>query len=257
MPRLSAGLAGLRHALSRRFLLKIKRASHRANARLILPQARRVLVVAPHMDDEVIACGGTLLLLIAQGAEVHVAFVSDSSAGLADPALAADLISTRRAEAARVSGLMGFSGTSELGFPDSRLYQQEDAIAGRLSEEIRRVDPDLLLCPFPSDAHSDHMSCAASTARAALDLRWSGSVLAYEVWTPLWPNVAVDITAVAERKVEAINLYASQMADRDYATAALGLNRFRGLPHAVACAEAFYLSDVKDFARLAALLDVI
>ena len=65
----------------------------------------------------------------------------------------------------------------------------------------------------------------------------------------------VDITAVAERKAEAIRLYASQMEDRDYAAGTLGLNRFRGLPHRVDFAEAFHRCDRAAFARLADLLD--
>src|SRR5260221_14479107 len=80
--REAKSLRALRGALARRFLLKLKRATHRAPAELIVPTAKRVLVVAPHMDDEGIPCGGTLILLAEQGAEIHVPFATDSSAGL-------------------------------------------------------------------------------------------------------------------------------------------------------------------------------
>ena len=250
-------LASLRHALSRRFLLKIKRATHRANAQLIVPEGRRVLVIAPHMDDEAIPCAGTLLQLIAAGAEVHVAFVSDSSAGLQDPALAAQLIGVRRAEARAVSDFLGFTQIHELGFPDSQLVRHEDAIATRLVETLAQTKPDLVLTPFPTDAHSDHMACASSVASAMQRARCDGTILAYEVWTPLWPNVAVNITAEAEKKSLAIRLYASQIADRDYAAAALGLNRYRGLAHAVEFAEAFYRCERHEYARISRMLDEV
>jgi N-acetylglucosamine malate deacetylase 1 len=81
--------------------------------------------------------------------------------------------------------------------------------------------------------------------------------MAYEVWTPLWPNVTVDITPFADRKAEAIRLYMSQVADRDYTGATLGLNRFRGLVHAISYGEAFYKSDVAGFTRLTAMLDEV
>lgn len=244
-----------RAALARRFLVKLKRATHRSPPELIIPRAESVLVVAPHMDDEVIACGGTLLQLVGQGAKVHVVFASDSSAGLRDPDVAARLRSIRQQEALRVRDYAGFAETIELGFPDGRLHQHEADLSSALAREFLRVRPDLVFCPFPGDGHSDHMSCSWATARAARLCRWSGSVLAYEVWTTLWPNVSVDITAVAERKAEAIRLYASQVADRDYVAGALGLNRYRGLSHSIAYAEAFHRSDLAGFERLTALLD--
>lgn len=245
----------LRHALARRFLLKIKRATHRANAQLIEPRAQRVLVVAPHMDDEVIPCGGTLLRLHAAGAQVHVVFVSDSASGLVDPEAARTLMRVRQAEAAQVRELMRFSEVTQLGFPDASLTAHEAAIADRLEALLTGFAPDLLLVPFPSDSHADHMACAASVALATRRSEWKGVILAYEVWTPLWPNVVVDISDVAEQKAEAIRLYASQVADRDYVSATLGLNRFRGLPHRVAFAEAFYRCDRGEFATLTAMLD--
>src|SRR4051794_15385370 len=100
--RKASGIRAVRGALARRFLLKLKRATHRAPAELIVPTAKRVLVVAPHMDDEVIPCGGTLLLLREQGAEIHVTFATDGSAGLKSAEAAKRLTVTRRAEAQQV-----------------------------------------------------------------------------------------------------------------------------------------------------------
>ena len=252
----ATSLRALRGALARRFLLKLKRATHRSQAELIVPSARRVLVVAPHMDDEVIPCGGTLILLREAGAEIQVVFATDSSAGLPLAAAAKALTETRRSEARAVSELVGFS-FAELGFPDGQLHKHEEALTETLRQQIEQTSPDLIFCPFPADAHSDHMSCAAALSRAASAAAPSVTILAYEVWTPLWPNVAVDISSVAERKKEAIALYRSQAEDRDHAAAALGLNRFRGLPHRVEFVEAFFRASPTDFARIAALLNEI
>ena len=249
-----SSLRTLRGALARRFLLKLKRATHRAPVDLIVPTARRVLVVAPHMDDEVIPCGGTLILLAQQGAEIHVTFATDSSGALKSAEAAARLIAVRRAEAQEVSRYVGFV-SNELGFPDGQLHRHEPMLTKRLAQQIDRLGPDLIFCPFPADAHSDHMSCASAVARAALETKPDATILAYEVWTPLWPNVAVDISHVAERKEEAIRLYRSQIEDRDHAAAALGLNRFRGLPHSVQFAEAFFRASPREFSSLTSLLD--
>src|SRR5208283_1519588 len=45
------------------------------------PAAESVLVLAPHMDDEVIGCGGTLAKHAARGASITVAFLTDGAAG--------------------------------------------------------------------------------------------------------------------------------------------------------------------------------
>ena len=255
--RIAMRLRALRGALARRFLLKVKRATHLGPIRIVVPRADRVLVISPHMDDEVISCGGTLLLLGDQGAEIHVAYATDSSSALRDHGKAKAMSAKRRAEAKRVSEFMRFASTTELGFPDGKLCQNETALTEKLTELVRRHNPELILCPFPADAHADHMSCASALATAAVRAGSTASILAYEVWTPLWPNVAVDISEIAARKEQAIRIYESQVEDRDYASAALGLNRFRGMVHSVKHAEAFLEAEPAQFARLASLLDEV
>jgi LmbE family N-acetylglucosaminyl deacetylase len=245
----------IRAALARRFLLKLKRATHRSQPELITLGASEVMVIAPHMDDEIIGCGGTLLRLIEGGANVHIVFTTDSSAAVRDASLRRQVTAARRAEALRVRDYAGFAGITELGFPDGGLSRHEPKLSSRLAEEFSRISPDTVFCPYPGDGHGDHMSTAWATADAARLGGWTCSIVAYEVWTPMWPNICVDITSVADRKATAIRLYESQVENRDYASAALGLNRFRGLPHALAYAEAFHKSDVHGYQRLAALLD--
>lgn len=244
----------IRSALARRFLVNIKRASHRMPVQLEAPRTSRVLVVAPHMDDEVIACGGTLLLHKELGSRLRVVFVSDSSSGVADPAVAEKVKAVRRAEMLGVQQALQYEAR-ELGFPDGALMRHEAGIAERLAEELREFQPEQVLCPFPVDAHADHQACAIALAEAAHMAKWQGEVLAYEVWSTLWPNMAVDISRVAEAKAGLIGMYPSQMSDRDYASAVLGLNRYRGLAHRLAHAEAYHRCTPAQFRALAQCLD--
>jgi LmbE family N-acetylglucosaminyl deacetylase len=92
---------------------------------------------------------------------------------------------------------------------------------------------------------------ALALARAIEKSGWRGEVWCFEVWSPLWPNVAVDISDVVEAKRHAINLYASQVAGLHYADGTLGLNRYRALRVYVAYAEAFYVTDSTHFISLA------
>lgn len=244
----------IRSALARRFLVSIKRASHRMPVQLEAPVASRILVVAPHMDDEVIACGGTLLRHKEIGSTVRVVFVSDSSSGIPDPAIAQRVREVRRAEMLNVQAALKFE-LRELAFPDGSLMRHEAGIAARLADELKDFAPTQVLCPFPVDAHADHQACAIALADAARQARWQGEILAYEVWSALWPNLAIDIGSVAEAKAALIGLYPSQMSDRDYVSAVLGLNRYRGLAHRLDYAEAFHRCTPAQFKALTACLD--
>ena len=245
----------LRSAFARRFLIALRRATHRLPVQLEAVRRGRILVLAPHFDDEAIACGGTLLLHKEAASQVCVVFVSDSSGALADPVAAAQVKATRRREMQQVQAALSLASVIELDFPDGSLVRHEGAIAERLAGTLKEFRPQQVLCPFPVDAHADHQATALAFALATERSGWQGEVLAYEVWSTLWPNMAIDIGSVAEAKARLIRLYASQIGDRDYAEAILGLNRYRGLQHRVQFAEAFHRCDAAQLRRLAACLD--
>jgi LmbE family N-acetylglucosaminyl deacetylase len=245
----------LRSAFARRFLLSLRRATHRLPVQLETLRRQRVMVVAPHMDDEVIGCGGTLLLHRTLQSDVRVVFVSDSSGAVDDPGLATSLRGIRRAEMMKVREVLALGSVVELGFADGSLMSHEEAIASRLADELRTFRPAQVLCPFPADGHADHQATAVALGVATRLAGWHGEVLAYEVWSTLWPNMAVDIGTVAAEKARLIRMYASEMSDRDYAAAVLGLNRYRGMQHRVELAEAFHRCDAVQFRALTACLD--
>jgi LmbE family N-acetylglucosaminyl deacetylase len=60
-------------------------------------------------------------------------------------------------------------------------------------------------------------SCSAPIERVYL----------YEVWSPLVPDVLIDITKQAEVKLRAINAHCSQVENINMAEGILGLNRYR------------------------------
>src|SRR5437588_11889031 len=93
-----------------RFLRRIHRITHRMPMKLRAVEKRRVLVVAPHPDDESIAVGGNLALHQRAGSDVLTLFVTlDASAP--------DGTIVRKGEAERAARLLGFDHRF-LGFPD-------------------------------------------------------------------------------------------------------------------------------------------
>jgi LmbE family N-acetylglucosaminyl deacetylase len=229
---------------ARRLLARLHRITHRMPVALRPVTPGRALVVAPHMDDEVIGPGGTLALLKDVGGTVGVVFVSDSSG---DPGASS---AVRKREAEACATLLGFELLGFLDHPDGKLSLHEPAVAAQLAELLKTWKPDQLFCPFPTDHHRDHQATAAAVALAIKQTGWAGEVWGFELWSTLWPNAVVDITNVVERKRAGIACHASQVKNMSYIDAALGLNRYRGLRVGVAFGEAFYVCPAVTFVEL-------
>ena len=99
---------------------------------------------------------------------------------------------------------------------------------GAIVEAVRQLRPGAIFLPFIIDDHDDHRRVNQALMQAWQSEAGLGSpeIWGYQVYTPLPGNVAVDITDVADAKACAIRGYASQMAQRDWAHFALGLNAF-------------------------------
>lgn len=193
-----------------------------------VPEAQKVLVLAPHPDDEVIGCGGTICLYAAMGAEVHVVIVSDggglSLAGMDDPQ---EVIACRKQEALRAAGMLGVRQTHFLGFPDGGLSGLKDAVRVKIEEIIRHVGPDILFAPSPADLHPDH----GAVADIALQVQASFPgmrVAMYEIYRSVRFTHLVDISSVITTKERALTEYRVSLLNAPglFCESIKGLNRF-------------------------------
>ena len=146
---------------------------------------RRLVVVAPHPDDEVLGAGGLLQCMDRVGVETLVVAVTDGEAS--HPGAGAqgyNLPSVRAARRGLPSNAWDvaphlFSGS---GFPTGLWWIGLDDLTDALSCVLR--PDDLCLTPWRSDGHADHDATGTATRAAA---RTTGtSVLEYLVWTWHW-----------------------------------------------------------------------
>jgi LmbE family N-acetylglucosaminyl deacetylase len=202
-------------------------------------RGERLLVLAPHPDDEVIGCGGLVALHLGENRPVHVVVATDG-------AQAGDG-TQREAESRAALSLLGGATVEFLRFPDRDL-ENAGELAARLAAILREWKPDLIAVPNPLEIHPDHIALSrafcdliARDPSLFADLAVA-RVAFYEVGTPLRPNVLVDITGVAAAKYAAIEAHASQAAIRDYMAYTRGLNAWRAmtLPTHVKFAEAYW-----------------
>jgi LmbE family N-acetylglucosaminyl deacetylase len=225
------------------------------------PGAERVTVLAPHMDDETIGCGGAIARHVKAGGTVHVVFLTDGRhgsstlqrlTGEARRSAEIKLVETRKQEAGRALAKLGVGSVTFLDVEDGTLGDDKN-VAGRLREVLLAQQPEIVYLPCYVEQHSDHLAANRVLLDAVRDSALQFQCMAFEVWTPLFPNCLVKIDDVVELKSSALSEYRSQLADQDYLHVALGMNAYRSAgfaDHYGRYAEAYFAMPLDDYRRM-------
>jgi LmbE family N-acetylglucosaminyl deacetylase len=214
-----------------------------------------ILVVAPHPDDETLGCGGTLLKHIASGDSVHWVIVTSIRT---EQGFSEERVRSRVEEIERVASAYGFAGVHPLGFPTMTLDMVpiRDLISS-LSTVVQSVSAQVIYVPYRNDAHSDHAAVFDAAVSCTKSFRYPSirSVRAYETLSEtefglrsddpgFRPNLFIDVTPFLERKLEIMNVYASEMGEFPFPRSETTLRAqasLRGSQSGVRAAEAFML----------------
>jgi len=196
----------------------------------------KILVFAPHPDDEIIGCGGYLAWKCAANAAVRVVVVSDGARGL--PPMQPALPGLRQEESR--------SGLAELGVADVRFWDYPDGAiplsGGILAAYVQAVNdfrPTRILLPATGESHPDHRRVTRGLIKA-LEGFWAGELWFFETTQPTpQVNAIIDISATIEAKLKALAAHRSQLAQYDYVGHCDSLARMRGIASGAASGEAF------------------
>src|SRR5574341_248676 len=165
------------------------------------PEGSRVVVLAPHADDETLGCGGTLYKHHCAGDRITAVFMTDGSRGTHASAVDGKaLIELREREARAAAAILGVDECAFLRNPDTRLECSPRTIA-QLAGLLDSLRPDIVYAPSPLESHRDHRQACAIAAGALADRSWPVQIYLYEIWTPVPANCAVAIDL--ERKLQA------------------------------------------------------
>jgi LmbE family N-acetylglucosaminyl deacetylase len=200
---------------------------------LTLSPQDRVLVFAPHPDDEVLGCGGLIQQAAAAGAQVRVVFVTDGDNNpwpqryverrwSIDKGCRQRWGARRRVEAVRSVKTLGLRADAAVffGLPDqglTGLWQQKEANALALhGAELETFRPTLLVVPAHDDNHPDHGASfkliQEAVKRAGMSVpQWA--YLIHRRWFyPEAAGLTLQLTAEEKaRKLAAIQCHETQL----------------------------------------------
>lgn len=213
----------------------------------------KTLIVAPHMDDEILGCGGIIAKRKSEGGSVDVLIVTKPCT----PIYTEEFIEQEIDECRNAMEVIGYDNLYHLGFPTTWLseYNLNDILV-KIQDIISKSQPQEIYIPHRGDIHEEHklvsdvcmVACRPKNKKVK-------KIYAYEVLSETdWdipnttnafiPNVYEDITDFLEKKIDALSKYESQIG-HDYGArtidAITALARHRGSIIGCKYAEAFML----------------
>ena len=204
---------------------------------------KRILVLAPHPDDETIGCGGSLALHAKAGDPVKVVILTDGGLGdISNEMAKSDYVALRKKEALEACATLGVFDLEFWDYPDRSLSGSRGVLR-KIVDLLASYSPDLVYCPSPFEIHPDHRATCFLVFDAIRSCDLDFQVAFCEINQPVSVDSLVDITSVIGKKKEALAAYRSQLKERPYDDVCLSLARFRSitLPEGATHAEGYCL----------------
>ena len=204
----------------------------------LLQQDARLLILAPHPDDECLGTGGLIQQALAKGAKIKVIFITNGDNNpwpqrylekrwFIGPEERKRWGERRKIEAENSLEILGGGkvATTFLGLPDAgilNLWKNNDAvILEKLMREFTAWQPTLLILPSEFDRHSDHRATHLYGRAALAETSNKYPVLTYLIHRP-WlmkltqkpkPQIKLELSPrEQDKKLQAILCHKTQMA---------------------------------------------
>lgn len=211
----------------------------------------RVLVVSPHPDDETLGAGGTIARLTAEGNEVFWLNITTVKGNNNFPK---GMIDKREEQLHAIADFYNFSEVYHLNLPTTKLENIDSNKAiDMIGDIIKKVEPEMLILPDYNDAHSDHKRVLDWCFACTKVFRFPSikQVMTMEIVSEtdfgrpenaFIPNYYVDITSYIENKIQAIEIYDTELGEHPFPRSLDNIRALavlRGAAAGVKYAEAF------------------
>ena len=215
---------------------------------------KHVLIIAPHMDDEIIACGGVMHRYVKQGASVTVVYMTDGRKGNPDYE-ENELMNLRKAETKAAADIIGVKDLIYMDEPERELVNSETT-REVLYGIIKNRNVEAIFFPFCYDGHRDHVTTSKIFLDVARENKLSLRCYAYTVWSPIIPNLTVNISDIIDVKRRALECFKTQIERFDLVDMTLSISRYMGYVYGKwkGYSENFVACSIKEHLRLTKLL---
>lgn len=183
----------------------------------------KVLIIAPHMDDEVLGCAGAILKHKDNHDNVALIFVAHRIYEHKYDKVASTIEKTHALKAKRI---LGYDEEVFLDLKDERLDASIQDIVIPIEKHIKKIRPSLVYLPFRNDNNQDHRAVfdACRVVFRPIAVPFVKKIFMYEVPSstdqspPLsenafLPNFYIDITKYINKKIKAYRCYKTEKRD--------------------------------------------
>jgi LmbE family N-acetylglucosaminyl deacetylase len=213
-----------------------------------LSHHKRVLVLSPHPDDDIFGAGGSLIFLAKNSATIKTLYLTHGATSPGQTQFISQEIIT-------VSKELG--STYDVWDVVPGNLDASEINIGRLSNLIINFKPDLIILPFITDSHDDHVMTNKILYRVfqneKLFPRAPIQILAFQIYGLVPATCYVDITKVIHEKIKLINVWKSINGNRNWAHYIKGLNalnsRYKPTKEEIYL-ETFYNTDLLSYIEL-------
>jgi LmbE family N-acetylglucosaminyl deacetylase len=186
----------------------------------------RLLVIAPHSDDEVLGCGGLIAKIKSDGGKVFVLIFNVGSVSEVDNKKATKKWKKETEKAMKFLKVdeydTVFDSPKDNRFLDSKpLHDIIKIIETKSKVSIDKIKPNIVAIPTNHSHHQDHIQVFNASIAALRPMRtpMPKIVLSYEApehsrWSSngsFEPNFFVDIKDFLSKKIQAFYMYKSQV----------------------------------------------
>jgi LmbE family N-acetylglucosaminyl deacetylase len=208
-----------------------------------------ILVIAPHPDDEVLGCGGTIAKYASRGDRVSVCYLTKAYT----PDWSEEYLATKEIEIQKSNAILGISERFDLNYPTVMLdtHPQKD-INASLARIVNKVCPDYAFIPHRGDLNMDHRIIhEAALVALRPQAHHCNQILSYETlseteWgsgiSPFEPKYYVNISGTINTKIKAMEAFQTEIKAFPHPRSSeniLHLARKRGSEILINAAEAF------------------
>ncbi len=186
----------------------------------------KIVVFAPHPDDETLACGGTIAKKVREGEDVYIIFMTDGREshlhrlGISTSPTPEELARVRKEEAKRAANILGVKQENLIfcDIEDRTLETNLEIAKEKVRQILLELRPNEVYFPDRNDLHTDHRATFTIVEDSISALQMLPKKYRYLIWSDEIENtestenqMTVDIDGFLSLKKDAINEYQSQV----------------------------------------------